>query len=98
MLVAFLSFVTPIFNHISKVLTRHNIKTVGICSIPCECGKVCIDQTSCSIETRIKEHHWHIRLYHPDSHGQAQHRHGSQYPVSGHQDSGHENQMHGTHH
>jgi len=31
-----------------------------------ECGKVYIDQISCSIETRIKGHHWPIRLYHPD--------------------------------
>jgi hypothetical protein len=41
-------------------------KIAGVYSIPCECGKVYIDRTKCSIETWIKEHHWHIRLYHPD--------------------------------
>jgi hypothetical protein len=28
--VAFLPFVEPVFNHISRVLMRHNIKTVGL--------------------------------------------------------------------
>jgi hypothetical protein len=33
------------------------LKTPGIYSIPCECGKVCIGQTRCSIQMRVKEHH-----------------------------------------
>jgi hypothetical protein len=83
--VAFLPFVGPTFNCISRMLTRHNIKTVGVLprkvtsfllpikddlglktaavySIPCKRGKVYIGQTWCSTETRIKEHHRHIRL------------------------------------
>jgi hypothetical protein len=40
------------------------LKTPGVCSIPCECGKVDIGQTGHSIETRVKEHHQHICLYH----------------------------------
>jgi hypothetical protein len=38
----------------------------GLYSMPCECGEVCIGQTSRSIETRIKEYHQHIRLGHSD--------------------------------
>jgi hypothetical protein len=35
-------------------------------SIPCESGQVDIGQTGRSIDTRIKEHHQHIRLVHLD--------------------------------
>jgi hypothetical protein len=49
------------------------LKTAGIYSIPCECGKVNIGQTGHSIEVRIKEHHWHIRLYHPDKSAVTKH-------------------------
>ena len=41
------------------------LRTLGIYSIPCECGQVYIGQTGCSMETTIKEHHLHIRLGHP---------------------------------
>jgi hypothetical protein len=55
-------FVSAVFNHISRVLTGHNmnsrthssfhqpmkndlgLKTPGICSIPCHCGKAYISQ------------------------------------------------------
>jgi hypothetical protein len=49
------------------------LKTAGVYSIPCECDKVYIGQTRCSIEIRIKGHHWHIRLYHPDKSAMAKH-------------------------
>jgi hypothetical protein len=78
--VVFLPFIDITFNRISRVLSKHNIKTVGlppqklssflypvkdhlalktpgIYSILCECGKVHIGETGCSIETRVKEHH-----------------------------------------
>jgi hypothetical protein len=35
--------------------------------------KVYIDQTQCFTETRIKEHHQHIWLYHLDKSAMAQH-------------------------
>jgi hypothetical protein len=49
------------------------LKTPGVYSIPCECGQVYIGQTGRSIDTRIKEHHWHIRLAHPDKSAVAEH-------------------------
>jgi hypothetical protein len=87
--VAFRPYVGTIFNRISRVLSRHNIKSVGlppqkvsgflrpvkdnlglrtpgVYRIPCECSKVYIGQTGCSVDTRLKEHQWHIRLEHPD--------------------------------
>jgi hypothetical protein len=42
------------------------LKTPGVYSDPCVCGQVYIGQTGRSIETRIKEHHRHIRLEQPD--------------------------------
>jgi hypothetical protein len=38
------------------------LRTPGIYSIPCECGKVYIGQSSRSVHIRIKEHKRHIRL------------------------------------
>jgi len=43
------------------------LRTSGPYSIPCGCGQVYIRQSGRSIETRIKEHHWHIWLGHPDT-------------------------------
>jgi hypothetical protein len=39
------------------------LKTQGIYIIPCKCGKVKIGQTGHSIETRIKEQHWHNMIF-----------------------------------
>jgi hypothetical protein len=49
------------------------LKIPGVYSIPCECGKVYTGQTGYSIEMRVKEHHWHICLYHPDMFAVAEH-------------------------
>jgi hypothetical protein len=49
------------------------LKTSSVYSIPCECGQVHIGQTGSSIDTRIKEHHRHIRLAHPDKSAVAEH-------------------------
>jgi hypothetical protein len=43
------------------------LRTPGVYSIPCGCGQVYIGQPDRSIESRIKEHHWHIRLEYPDT-------------------------------
>jgi hypothetical protein len=43
------------------------VRTAGVYIIPYGCGQVYIRQPGRSIETRIKEHHWHIWLGHPDT-------------------------------
>ena len=42
------------------------LRTSGVYSIPCECGRVYIGQSGQSIQLRIKEHDRHIRLEQPD--------------------------------
>jgi hypothetical protein len=42
------------------------LKKAGMYSTPCEYSKVYNGQNGHSIETRIKEYHRHIRLYHPN--------------------------------
>jgi len=59
-----ISFLQPIKDDLS-------FKTPGVYRISCECGKVYIRQIGHSIKHRIKEHHWNIRLYHPDKSGVA---------------------------
>jgi predicted GIY-YIG superfamily endonuclease len=49
------------------------LKTPGIYSISCESGKVYIGQTGHSIKIRIKQHHQHHELYHPDKSAVAEH-------------------------
>jgi hypothetical protein len=53
----------------------------------CEfCERVYIGQTEYSIQTRIKKHIWHIRLYHPEKLAMARHNIKlSLHPVSWHQ-------------
>jgi hypothetical protein len=43
-------------------------------NVICKCGKICIGQTSCSIETRIRDHEWNIKLYHLDKLAMVEHR------------------------
>jgi hypothetical protein len=94
--VVFLPFVGTVFNRISRVLARHNIRSVGlphmklssllrpvkdhlglrrpgVYRIPCECGRVYIGQTGRSVDIRLKEHQWHIRLQHLDKSAVAEH-------------------------
>jgi hypothetical protein len=94
--VAFLPYVGKTFNHISKLLSKHNIKSVGLplkkipsflqpakddlglktpgmYSMPCKCGEVCIGQTSCSINTRIKKHQCHIHMEQPEKSAMVEH-------------------------
>jgi hypothetical protein len=51
-----------ISNYFTPVKDAMGLKTPGIYSIPCECGKVYIGQRGHSIQIRIKEHERHIRL------------------------------------
>ena len=51
------------------------LRTPGIYSIPCECGRVYIGQSGRSVQLRIKEHNRHIRLSQPVNHGCINHDH-----------------------
>jgi hypothetical protein len=94
--VTFLPYISTTFNRISRLLSRHNIKsvglppkkipsflwpvkndlglkTLGVYSMPCECGQDNIGQTGRSIKTRVKKHQCHICLQHPDKSAMAKH-------------------------
>jgi hypothetical protein len=60
------SFLSPVQNDLV-------LEVPGICSILCKCGKVNIRQMERSIQTRAKEHHRHICLYHPEKSAVAEH-------------------------
>jgi len=49
------------------------LRTLGVYSIPCECGEVHIGQSVRSIQLLIKEHNRHIRLAQPDKSAVAEH-------------------------
>ena len=49
------------------------LRTSGIYSISCECGRVYIGQSGRSTQFRIKEHNRHIRLAQPDKSAVAEH-------------------------
>jgi hypothetical protein len=49
------------------------LQTPGVYSIPCECGKVYIEQSGRAISLRITEHNTHIRLAQPDKLAVAEH-------------------------
>jgi hypothetical protein len=58
-----------IANFLRPVKDDLGLKTKGVC----ECGQVYTGQTGRSIDTRIKEHHRHIRLAHPEKSAVAEH-------------------------
>jgi len=62
-----------IFSHLPPVKDALGIKTPGIYSIPCECGRVYIGQSGRSVQLRIKEHNRHIRMAKPDKSAVAEH-------------------------
>jgi hypothetical protein len=49
------------------------LRTPGIYSIPCECGKVYIGQSGRSVQHSFKEHDRHMRLGQPDKSAVAEH-------------------------
>jgi hypothetical protein len=55
-----------ISSYLPLVKDAIGLKTPGIYSIPCECGKVYTGQSGRSNHQRIKEHERHIRLAQPD--------------------------------
>jgi hypothetical protein len=62
-----------IASYLRPVKDDLGLKTPGMYSILCECGKVYIGQTGRSIDTRIMEHHRHIRLANQDKSAVAEH-------------------------
>lgn len=62
-----------ISSYLPTVKDAVGLKTPGVYSIPCECGKVYIGQSGRSIHLRIKEHDRHIRLAQPDKSAVAEH-------------------------
>jgi hypothetical protein len=62
-----------IFSYLPPVKDALGLRTLGIYSIPCECGRVYIGQSSQSIQLHIKEHDRHIRLAHPNKRAVAEH-------------------------
>jgi len=62
-----------IFSYLPPVKDEFGLRTPGIYSIPCECGKVYIGQSGRCIQLRIKEHNRHIRLAQPDKSAVAEH-------------------------
>jgi hypothetical protein len=62
-----------ILSYVPTVKDALGLRTPGIYSIPCECGRVCIGQSGRSIQLRIKEHYRHIKLAQPDKSAVAEH-------------------------
>jgi len=62
-----------IFSYLPPVKDALGLRTPGIYSVPCECGRVCIGQSSRSIQLQIKEHNRHIRLAQPDKSAVSEH-------------------------
>jgi hypothetical protein len=60
------SLLHPVKDHLG-------LRTPGIYRIPCECGRVYIGQMGRSVDIRLKEHQWHIRLENPDKSAIAEH-------------------------
>jgi hypothetical protein len=54
-----------IFNYLPPVKDALGLRTPGIYSIPCECGRVYIGQSGRSVQLRIKEHNRHIIRHNP---------------------------------
>jgi hypothetical protein len=62
-----------IFSHLTPVKGALGLRTPGIYSIPCECGRAYIGQSGRSLQLRIKERTRHIRLAQPDKSAVAEH-------------------------
>jgi hypothetical protein len=55
-----------IFSYFPPVKDAMGLRTPGMYSIPCACGRGYIEQSGRYIQIRIKEHSRHIRLAQPD--------------------------------
>jgi hypothetical protein len=57
----------------NSTVTALGLRTPGIYSIPCECGRVYIGQNGRSVQLRTKENNKHTRLSQPDKSAVAEH-------------------------
>jgi hypothetical protein len=62
-----------IFSHLPPVKDALGLRTPGIYSIPCECGRVYIGQSGRLVQLRIKEHNRYVRRAQPDKSAVAEH-------------------------
>jgi hypothetical protein len=62
-----------IFSHFPPVKDALRLRTLGIYSISCECGRVYTGQSGRSVQLRIKENNRHIRLAQPDKSAVVEH-------------------------
>ena len=62
-----------IYSYLPPVKDVLGLRTPGVYSIPCECGKVYIEQSGQSIQISIKAHNRHIQLAETDKSAVAEH-------------------------
>jgi len=62
-----------ISSYLPPVKDALGLRTLGVYSIPCECGRVYIGQSGQSVQIRIKEHNRHIRRAQTDKSAVAEH-------------------------
>jgi hypothetical protein len=60
------SLLHPVKDHLG-------LRAPDVYRIPFECGRVYIRQTGPSVDIRLKEHQWYIRLEHADKSAVAEH-------------------------
>jgi hypothetical protein len=60
-------------SYLPPVKDALGLRTPGVYSVPCECGRVYIGQSGRSIQLRTKEHDRHIRLAQPEKSAVAEH-------------------------
>jgi hypothetical protein len=63
------------------------LRTPGVYRIPCECGRVYIEQTGRSVDIRLKELQRHITLEHPDESAIAEHSIDQRHRIQFHNSS-----------
>jgi hypothetical protein len=73
-----------IFNYLPFIKDAVGLRTPGIYSIPCECGKVYIGQSGRSVHIRIKEHERYIRLAQTEKPAVAEHTMNQDYKIKLH--------------
>jgi hypothetical protein len=65
-------------------LDNLELRTLGVYSIPCECGQIYNGKRGCLINTRLKEYHWHIWLEQPHKSEMVKHSINLGHPVQLH--------------
>jgi hypothetical protein len=62
-----------ISSFLQSVKDNLELKILGVYNIPCKCVQVYIDKADSLIDIRVKKHHWHIYLNHPDQSTMTRH-------------------------